>query len=120
MSEANRHMHTTNTQKSISSTTGTPPNGTPLSTVLSVEVKQLLLSRAPEGEVPFETSRIHCSHHREDIAGVEPAVCLQRLELELDIFALANTFDYLNIVPDQEAAVSHYNVELQQLPETSD
>lgn len=113
-------MHTTNTQKSISSTTGTPPNATPLSTVLSVEVKQLLLSWMPEGEVPFESSRSHRSHHGEDIAGVEPAVSLQRLKPKLNIFALVNTFDYLKNVSDQEAAASHNNLELKQLPETSD
>lgn len=31
------------------------------------------------GVVPFLASRGHCSHDTEDITGVEPAVCLQRV-----------------------------------------
>lgn len=71
--------HTRKTEKSSSSTTGTPPKGTPLRTVVCVALKQVLLSEKLEGEVPFLSPRIHCSHHREAITGVEPAVCLQRL-----------------------------------------
>lgn len=65
-------VHTRNTEKSVSSTNGTPPNWTPLSTVLSVELKQLLLSAWPE-EL-FETR----NHHGEVIVGVEARVCLQK------------------------------------------
>lgn len=77
-SQADRRTRTRKTQKSSSSTTGTPPNLTPFSTVLCVELKQLLLSIKGVGVLPFPTPRGHCSHHMEDITGVDPAARLQR------------------------------------------
>ena len=63
-------------QKSSRSTSGTPPKLSPVRTVFWLEMKQLLLSRKAEEEVPFETNRV--SHQGDDITGVRPAVCLKR------------------------------------------
>lgn len=62
---------TRKTEKLSSSTTGTPPNGTPRSTVLCVEFKHVALSMKYKRLVLFGNS-----HHREAINGVEPVGCL--------------------------------------------